>query len=549
MQSILTLAASGDASRVIRDMRVRSLWSPYYLTKVVLGYKELVDHLHFVDTELFLERWLSGYRRQWIQWPRGFFKSTTFTIGTSIWIVCPPSDEDTDYALNHLSIPEEEWTARMSLHNQDATQLFAFETDANAKKKIAEVRYHFEQNSLFRACFPEIAYQGEEEPWNNNTLKIRRRGFAARAEEGTFEAIGAGNALQSRHYDIVWEDDLVGKKAVESEIEMEKTIRWHGLLNGAFVDASKQIRFGISNRWGYNDLNSHVMTNEAAEWIFHTRAAWEIGGDEGKEVAIFPERYSIASLLEIKKSMSPYDFSCQYLNSPIAPGENEVDTAVFHTYTIEKGGIINCSCGAKIHPRTLLRSMHFDPYNAKKGSSKSRPAISVVGCSTDKHIFLLDYYLDRKTHELTFQRLFEMNDQWSPYVFTYEDVGNQNMAEAYIRKAQSAPDFKHRRFPRIVPCKTGNRAKEIRIRDLLIPSFTRYKFAIRSSQFHFIQCAATFPHSVPDHDYDLWDSLAQGAPLWRFPSDEAQEVAARNEEEQYLSQLGKSISYFDQVSK
>lgn len=548
MTSILTLAASGDASKVLQEMRVRALWSPYYLTKVVLGYKELVDHLHFADTELFIDRWLNGYRRQWIQWPRGFFKSTTFTIGTSIWIVCPPTEADAEYAINELNISEEEWFSRIALHNQDATQLFAFETDANAKKKVAEVRWHFEQNSLFRACFPEIAYQGSEEPWNNNTLKIRRVGFASRAEEGTFEAIGAGNALQSRHYDIVWEDDLVGKKAVESELEMEKTIRWHGLLNGAFVDAAKQVRFGVSNRWGYNDLNSHVMEKEAAEWIFHTRAAWEIG-DEGKEIAIFPERYSIPALQEIRKSMSPYDFSCQYLNSPIAPGENEVDVSTLHYYTIEREGIIKCSCGALIHPASLLRSMHFDPYNAKKASSKSRPAVAIVGCSTDKHVILLDYYIERKTHEQTFQRLFELNDQWKPHLFTYEDVGNQNMTEAYIRKAQSAGDFSHRRFPRIEACKTGNRPKEIRIRDFLIPAFTRHKFAVRNTQLHFLQCAATFPHSVPDHDYDLWDALAQGAPRWRFPADEVQEAASKVEEEAYVAKLGQSYSYFNQVTR
>lgn len=546
MTNILQLASSGDAKNVLRDMRVRSLWSPYYLVKVVLGYKELVDHLHFHDTELFIERWVQGARRQWIEWPRGFFKSTTFTIGTGIWIVLPVTDEDSDYAIKVLGIPEITWFNRMALHNQDATQLYAYETDANAKKKVGEVRWHFEENGLFRACFPEIAYTGKEEPWNNNAIMIRRSGFAKRSQEGSFEAIGAGNALQSRHYDIVWEDDLVGKKAVESELEMEKTIRWHGLLNGAFVDAAKQVRFGVSNRWGYNDLNSHIRQTES-EFIFYTRKAWELDEQTGKDFPIFPERYTIESLLEIKKSMSPYDFSCQYLNSPISPGENEVDINVLHKYTVAEGGVINCSCGARIHPSSLLRFMHFDPYNAKGANSKSRPAIAVVGTSVCKHIFLLDYAIKRGTHEEVFTKLFEMNDIWKPILFTYEDVGAQNMAEAYIRKAQQAADFSHRRFPRIEPVKTGNRVKEIRIRDYLIPAFTKHKFSIRPTQVHFSESLSTFPYPVPDHDYDLLDCLAQGPARWRFPQDEAKEAEEKDEQDTYLQQLGKPYSHFQEA--
>lgn len=523
---------------------MRALWSPYYLTKVVLGYKELVPHLHYHDTEIFVERWLAGFRRQWIEWPRGFFKSTQFTIGVGIWITCPVRPEDTEYAIEILKIPEDQWLARAALHDQDATQLYAYETDANAKKKVAEVKWHFEENTLFRAVFPEIAYIGNEQPWNNNCIKIRRVGYGKRSEEGSFEAIGAGNALQSRHYKIVWEDDLVGKKAVESEIEMEKTIRWHGLLNGAFENASSQIRFGVSNRWGYNDLNSHIRKNES-EFYFHTRRAWEIGED-GAEVAIFPERYPIESLQEIRKSMSPYDFSCQYLNSPIAPGENEVDSKALHRYTVSEGGVIACSCGARFHPSALLRFMHFDPYNAKGASSKSRPAVGIVGTSNDKHVFLLDYYIKRGTHEQVFEKIFDLNDQWRPCLFTYEDVGNQNMAEFYIRKAQQNPEFRHRRMPRIEATKTGNRAKEIRIRDFLIPAFTKYKFAVRETQLHFLESLDTFPATVPDHDYDLLDCLSEGAPKWRFPQAEETLVEQEAASDAYLAQLGKPYSYFQQ---
>lgn len=546
MTDILQLAAAGDASNVVRDMRVRSLFSPYYFTKTVLGYHELSPSLHLHDSELFIKRWMKGCRKQWIEWSRGFFKTTQFTIGTSMWVPLPYNEDDTTYALETLGIPEDEWFGRMALHNQDVTQLLAFETITNAKKKVGEIRWHFEENELFRTIFPEIAFNGTEAPWNNDCLKIRRAtDKGRRVEEGTFEALGVGGALQSRHYDIVWEDDLVGKKAIESEQEMEKTIRWHELLHGAFVNATEQIRFGVSNRWGCNDLNSYIRKNE--DFVFYTRSAWEIDAETGTEVSTFPERYSIEGLRNIQKRMNRYDFSCQYLNSPILPGEQEVVLSSLHKYKVMEDGKIVCACGFTCYASQLLRYIHYDPYNAKGVNSKSCPAIPVVGTSIDKHIFLLEYFMGKGSYAKVYDKLYEFNDRWRPYIFTYEDVGHQNMTEFHIRQMEKNPDHtaKHKRFPRIVPVSTKNKANEIRIRDYLLPVFTRYKFAYREQQVAFEGQLETFPNAALDHDYDLLVALAQGGSLpWRFPQSDEELTGAKNEEKEFLDQLGKPYSQY-----
>jgi hypothetical protein len=545
MSDILQLAAQGDAQNVMRDMRVRSLYSPYYFTKVVLGYNELSPSLHQHDSELFIKRWIQGQRKQWIQWSRGFFKTTQFTIGTSTWVPLPCTEDDTTYALEVLHINEQDWFDRMALHNQDITQLLAFETITNAKKKVGEIRWHFEENELFRALFPEIAFDGTEAPWNNDCLKIRRAtDKGKRVEEGTFEAIGVGVALQSRHYDIVWEDDLVGKKAIESETEMEKTIRWHELLHGAFVDATNQTRFGVSNRWGYNDLNSYIQKHE--DFVFYSRSAWEFDPEQGCDVSIFPERYSIEGLKRIQSKMNKYDFSCQYLNVPILPGEQEVSLENLHTYTVSEEGEIICSCGSRFKPSQLLRTMHYDPYNAKGIRSKSCPAIVVVGTSIDHHIVLLDYFTAKGSYGAIYSKLYDLNDRWRPYKFSYEDVGHQNMTEFHIRQMEKFPEHleKHKRLPVIVPSPTKNKANELRIREFLLPVFTRYKFTRRSTHLTFTDQLETFPNATLDHDYDLLVALAQGAAMpWRFPDSEDTTTSNKSAEDEYIAQLGKPYSH------
>jgi hypothetical protein len=555
---IIAIASTGDASRVMREMKCRALFSPYYLTKVVLGYVDLIPELHMHDSDLFISRMEMGIRRQWIEWPRGFFKTTTYTIGTGVWFVLPVSEEDHDFAINEMHIPEDTWFRRMALHDQDATQLIAMETDTNAKKKVTEIKWHFEENQLFRQLFPEIAYTGSENPWSNNCIKIRRVGYGKRLPEGTFEAIGVGGALQSRHYKIVWEDDLVGKDATESEAVMEKTIRWHGLLNGAFENAAEQIRFGVSNRWGMNDLNRSVRENEP-EFVFYTRKAIELGSD-GQDHPIFPYdargrvRFTVPKLEEIKKSYGrahEYDFYCQYFNEPRMPGTKEVDLGRAHTYTVLDGRI-HCSCSKTFAPSQLLRYGHYDPYNAKGVRSRSRPALACVATSADKHVFLLDYYIERGDYTKVYDKIAEYNDiyKWNT-CFTYEDVGSQNMVGYYLNRWQGTTEFKekgHRKLPRIVAVSPRGKPKEIRVRDYLLPIINSDKghfFSYRTGMQHFISQCDTFPHEVPDHDYDLLDCLAQGATVWHYPFGQDDAETYKREEEEYLKNLGKPYTQME----
>lgn len=544
---ILQLASSGSTSTFLRDLRVRSLYSPYFLIKTILGYRDLVDHLHQHDLELFLDRWSEGHSRQFIEWPRAFFKTTTFTIGVGLWIICPVSEADNEYAIDQLKIDEASWFKRAALHDQDATQLYAFEVIENAKKKIGIVKWHLEENELFRALFPEIAYQGEERPWNNECIRIRRVGDRRRDAEGTFEAIGVGGSLQSRHYKIVWEDDLVGEKARKSDAVMADTIGWHERLGGAFEDPSQQIRFGVSNRWGYNDLNSHIREKEP-EFIFYSRAAWELNNETGQLESIFPERFSMADLLKLRDTeYTAYDFSCQFLNSPILPGQEEVDKEKLHFYSVESDGRIWCEkCQKGYYASAMRRYMRYDPYNAKGANSTSCPAILMLGTTYDRHVFLLDLYTAKEDYNRLYDRLFFYNDTWRPHEFTYEDVGHQNLTEHHIRSLEKTAEHtsKHRKFPRIEGVSTGSKSKEFRIRQGLFPVIEKQKFGLRKTVHHtFLEQLETFPHKVLGHDYDLLDAASQKADSLHYPEPELENDPRKTEEEEYLSNFNKAYSH------
>ncbi len=550
--AVIAALQAGDTDAYVRDVRVRALFSPYFFVKVVLNNPDVVEHFHGRELERFVERMHTGQFRQWIEWPRGHFKTTCFTIGLGVWFVLPWNDEDVQYAVEVLGMDEYVVRRRFGLHNQDLAQLLAFENSDNARMKMSEIRTHFEQNMLFRAAFPEIAYTGTEKPWNDESIKIRRTPAGFQTGEGTFDAIGVGGALQSRHYDIVWGDDLVGKAATESPSVMESTIRWFGLLNGALRGRARGAQsciFGVSNRWGYYDLNSEVQ--KSGQFLFHRRAVTEFDEEKGREVFVFPERFTDKVLEEIRNSpgMNRYDFQCQYYNNPLAPGDNEVDVEMVHRYTVDPTGLIRCSCGESVLPSDLLRFMHFDPYNAKGVRSTSAPAIAVVGTSVTKHVYLLDYFISRGDYSKIYDQLVRFNDTWWPEVFTYEDVGNQNMCEFYLKELQKTAEFKekgHKRFRLIKAATTRGKSKEVRVRDSLFPVIEQGRLACRASQKGFIQMLETWPHRVEGHDYDLLDALAQGPAVWRYPLDEEMRQQYEGEEEAALAQLGKSYGYVAQ---
>jgi hypothetical protein len=185
--------------------------------------------------------------------------------------------------------------------------------------------------------------------------------------------------------------------------------------------------------------------------------------------------------------------------------------------------------------------MHYDPYNAKGAMSTSCPALAVVGCSADKHVFLLDYFLSKEKYGKVYDRIFRYNDVWRPSLFTYEDVGHQNMTAFHIQEIMKTAEYKaaHKPFPRIQGCPVHNTGNTTRIRENLFPVIEKKKFAVRRKHQAFLTMLDTFPHPVMDHDYDLLVALAQGAPLWRFPEDVDTTDTRRAEEDAYLASFGK----------
>jgi predicted phage terminase large subunit-like protein len=310
----LPLAGCTSAEKLQR-IRLNSLGSLFYFTKVTLRKSRLTEYLH-LPLAMSLER---KYLKDLYELPRDHFKSTLCSEALPIWWSLPFMAKEED-EFTKLGYPDEYIRHLRSIHDPLWRTLLVSENITNASKLGKRIRYHFESNALFRGVFSDIL-PTTDESWTSFSLTVNRKPFGDAAHgEGTFDFIGVGGALQSRHYDAIIQDDIVGRKAIESRGIMDDTIEYHKLLIGAFDtkdalhDNSELI---IGNRWGFHDLNSHIRENE--EWfVIHSHSA--LGGCcslHPADIPIFPEEFTFEKLMRWKKRLGAYHFSCFVAGTPI----------------------------------------------------------------------------------------------------------------------------------------------------------------------------------------------------------------------------------------
>jgi len=277
--------------------------------------------------------------KEGIEIPRDHLKTTVYCEIYPIWRALPFGHLEEDFfstiGFSDLFI---EWMRRA--HNQDIRILVVSETIKNAVKIGGRVANHYESNDLFRQLFFDIL-PTEKETWTTDSLHQRRTSAGRGQGEGTFDFIGVGAALQSRHYDVVIQDDLIGREARRSAVVMADAIDYHQILAGAtnFDPNNPGKDFDeivVGNRWSHDDLNSYIRREENYfSWTTHSA----LGGCcslHPIQVPIFPEAFTKQKLMRWKHRLGSYHFSCQFLNIPIDPAKKKFTISDFRYFSLER---------------------------------------------------------------------------------------------------------------------------------------------------------------------------------------------------------------------
>jgi hypothetical protein len=511
-------------------MRLNSLGSLYYFIKNTLGRKRLTDHLH--------KNWCISLERDHLkdvyELPRDHFKSTICSEGFPMWRSLPFDARD-EASFRQAGYSDEFIAFMKRMHRRDARNLLVAENVTNAAKLGSRISGHYGSNAMFRVLFPEILPTSAE-TWSNYSLHHRRTTGASSHGEGTFDFLGVGGALQSRHYDgLLVQDDLVGRKAIESISVMEKTIEYHQLLVGAFENPDSATHendeFVVGNRWSYTDLNSHIR--EHSPW-FNIVTHSALGGccpEHSPDTPIFPEEFSFEKLMRWRNRLGSYHFSCQFLNNPAAPENADFKEPWLNHFSIEEPNDKNAFRRILRHEvrdgvvkkdfeySHLRVGMVIDPnHSGNAGLGRCRHAINVVGLSAAGDYYLLDCFAEACSYDAFYAKIYELAGKWKLTKIGLETIAAQRYIGHHIEQMSrlNGQPLRILELKGEVEGPDGEltRKKEWRIRNVLAPIFESGRFYTQRKFQDFLGEYTTFPKG---RYVDILDALAYAPQLIKQP--------------------------------
>ena len=477
-------------------LRLNALGSLYFFEKFVLQKGRLVEHLHKPICET-LERQNVNFL---LELPRDHFKTTCVTEGLPIWWALP-FDERDEVAMRELGYGDE-WIKWMRwAHNPGIRVLTISENIGNATRMGIRIDKHFDSNDRFRELFPEIL-PTTKSVWNSESKSVTNTAFHSNGE-GTFDYLGVGGALQSRHYERMIEDDLVGRAAAKSDTMIEDVIEYHKLVEGAF-DGPERTQIVVGNRWSPFDLNGWIRDNDP-DFIIESHSA--LGGCcdlHPPGAPIFPEEFSTERLERIRRVQGPYLFSHQYLNQSMMADEivfnkdwirfyspkeaTDGSKRMLLTHEVREGQVMKDIPASFLH-----RVMIVDPNHAGS-EGRARHAIILMGLAPETdNFYLLDIWSHSMSYDDLMTNVYKMADRWKMTEFWLETVAAQRYLKYHIEYRNKIE--KRQLRVRELKSERSKNAKWTRI-DALAPLFEQGKFYVRRDQSAFLDEYYRYTHST-----------------------------------------------------
>jgi hypothetical protein len=501
-------------------VRLNSLGSLFFFEKYTLQREKLSNGFH----KSILHRLETGRPRYLIEAPRDHFKSVMVTEGRTMWRSLPFNEAD-EACMRDLGYGDE-WIRWMKeTHNPARRTLIVSETLDNAVKLGLRFDWHYLENANFKAAFPEVLPDAKCK-WTGES-KQQKAPSRGPQGEGTYDFIGVGGALQSRHYSDIVEDDVIGKDALESDSIMEKTHDYHKLLIGAFESYAVAAWTVVNNRWAPNDLSGWIRSHQKDFYIESHSALGGCCPEHPPGVPIFPEEFTLEILEEIRQTQGPYFFSHQYLNLPVNPEEcifkpdwlrfyGATDSPVrtgrkWIHHEVREGEVVK-----DVDPNTLVRTMVVDPNHAEE-RGRAHHAILVTGIDpeTDR-VYLLDVWAKSSSYDDLVHNIFKMAKMWNLPEFWLETNAAQRLLRypvEYMNKSGFQYEGQHVHWKlsiKELKADRGANAKRTRI-ESLEPLFRDGRLWVRHDQSEFLNEYYDYPGG---RTVDVLDCLGYATQTW-----------------------------------
>lgn len=495
----------------------------------VLGYDKMEREVHGELCQRLMDAyWGRGtfrmdensVRRYLFLLPRGTFKTTIATICYPIWLFIQNDP---------LPFGEEEgdsWEPPASFNKRrghDQRVLLGSEVEMNVARFHQNIKEQLQSNDTLRELYGNLAPDKRVEGlWTKQQSNISWR-LDFRHKEANLTITSLEATVNSGHFDVGIFDDMISEKQVTNEDQIQQTIEWYRRLLPLMEKPSVVIFIGT--RWHDKDLYGHFLDEEPEKWEFYREAAERTQDEQaaGKRRFFFPQLLSEGVLEDLKTSMRPYLFSCQYYNDPIAATNALFKREYFEKsyYTLPAGEHLERFLDGKTIFTTIDPAITKD----KRGCFA---VVVTVGWDHKGQGWVLDLFREQGVHPgHLLDVAFEHHERWNPLSMGIEQDGFQKMYkfEADRRSQQTGI------WPNWIELKPGGRKKELRIAGLE-PLFRAGRIFLRNDQGHTVieEEAIRFPRGrykdgLDALAYQLDLAFAGRKPMAIEPKPESKEYA------------------------
>ena len=182
----------------------------------------------------------------------------------------------------------------------------------------------------YHELFPHIQHRPNSEGQRHILAPMQTAHEWGTQQGGSYYAVGVGGGLAGRGYSIgIIDDPLRGRAEASSKLQRDRVWDW---FRGVFYPAqdSDKIRKNaaiiiVMTRWHQDDLAARVQQIDEDEKSEH----WDVlslPAINEKGEALWPERWSIEKLNQIKHVIGSQEFSAQYQQTPKAMEGTALDS-------------------------------------------------------------------------------------------------------------------------------------------------------------------------------------------------------------------------------
>lgn len=364
----------------------------------------------------------------------------------------------------------------------------------NPTKEVITVSYSAELAQDFGGKTRTLAGSDAFKAIFNIGLKEDEQGKAKwkTSKGGSYTSVGVGGAVTGRGANVlIFDDPTKNREEAESEVYRQRV--WDFFTSTAFTRLEPNgVVVVILTRWHVDDLAGRILMNEELKQrcrIIHFPAI-AIRDEEHRKVgeALWPSRFSLQALEEIKNTIGPYDWEALYQGSPTLTEAQEFKPEWYKYIGQEE-----------LETKQTTNFLTVDTAFSKKTSADYT---GFCDNSVDQENFWnIKAWRIRLNPDELVNTLFALHEQRRYTSIGIERTSYTDGLKPYI----DAEQRRRGRFLPIVELKHNQTAKEIRIRGL-IPRYASGSIRHIKGQVASLELElAQFPNGLHD---DTIDSLS-----------------------------------------